>query len=297
MYAQRHCDAHGNLYDGEFVCGLREGAGRYSSAVPTVRLATDSGVLTVPATAATASSTAAAAATAAGATDSSTTTTAAAAAAASAYTYIGEWRAGLRHGVGQCTWTATGDCYSGQWHSDQRCGEGRLTFASANTVYEGQFEADCKHGLGSLTTSEGHVFEGDWCKDVPTESADWRIRFVSGDAYVGDVKLVRHSSSTSSSDSPCTTAASANNGSSSSSSNSTSSSSAAFSMVPHGVGTYKYANGDVYTGSFSDGLRSGSGLCVFANGERFEGQWHADAISLLGTGRLTLADGTTHDYT
>jgi hypothetical protein len=276
------------------VCGLREGAGRYSSAVPTVRLVTDSGVLTVPATAASTGTAATTAATAAGATNSSTTTTAAAtaAAAASAYTYIGEWRAGLRHGVGQCTWTATGDCYSGQWHSDQRCGEGRLTCASANTVYEGQFEADCKHGLGSLTTSEGHVFEGDWCKDVPTESADWRIRFASGDAYVGDVKLVRPSSNTNSSDSPGTTAASSSNGSSSSSS-----SSAAFSMVPHGVGTYKYANGDVYTGSFSDGLRSGSGSCVFANGERFEGQWHADSISLLGTGRLTLADGTTHDYT
>jgi hypothetical protein len=263
------------------VCGLREGAGRYSSAVPTVRLATDSGVLTVPATAATtatATTAGTATAAAAGATDSST--------AAAAYTYIGEWRAGLRHGVGQCTHTATGDCYSGQWHSDQRCGEGRLTCASTNTVYEGQFEADCKHGLGSLTTSEGHVFEGDWCKDLPRESADWRIRYASGDAYVGDVKLVRPSSSSST-----TSSDSATNNSSSSSS------SAAFSLVPHGVGTYKYANGDVYTGSFSDGLRTGTGLCVFANGERFEGQWSADAISLLGTGRLTLADGTTHDYT
>ena len=44
------------------------------------------------------------------------------------------------------------------------------------------------------------------------------------------------------------------------------------------------------------GLRQGQGICVFANGERFEGDWERDHISYQGKGALTLADGTTHDF-
>lgn len=44
------------------------------------------------------------------------------------------------------------------------------------------------------------------------------------------------------------------------------------------------------------GLRSGHGICVFANGERFEGEWLRDNISYQGKGALTMADGTTHDF-
>lgn len=44
------------------------------------------------------------------------------------------------------------------------------------------------------------------------------------------------------------------------------------------------------------GLRHGQGICVFANGERFEGEWLRDHISYQGKGALTLADGTTHDF-
>lgn len=44
------------------------------------------------------------------------------------------------------------------------------------------------------------------------------------------------------------------------------------------------------------GLRSGRGICAFANGEMFEGEWVGDNISYRGKGALTLADGTTHDF-
>lgn len=95
-------------------------------------------------------------------------------------------------------------------------------------------------------------------------NSQWRVSFSNGDEYVGGIVAAT---------------------------------SAERHVLPHGEGTYKYHNGDVYTGAFVSGLRCGAGLAIFANGERFAGQWADDAISLLGKGTLTLADGTTHEYT
>lgn len=52
----------------------------------------------------------------------------------------------------------------------------------------------------------------------------------------------------------------------------------------------------LFRNSWDRGLRHGQGICVFANGERFEGEWLRDHISYQGKGALTLADGTTHDF-
>jgi hypothetical protein len=35
----------------------------------------------------------------------------------------------------------------------------------------------------------------------------------------------------------------------------------------------KFANTDVYTGEWEDGLRSGRGVCIYASGEKFDGLW------------------------
>ena len=58
----------------------------------------------------------------------------------------------------------------------------------------------------------------------------------------------------------------------------------------------KYANGDVYIGAFSRGERTGDGTCVFANGDKWEGDWFGDALNMNGDGTLSLLDGTVLRY-
>ena len=67
-------------------------------------------------------------------------------------------------------------------------------------------------------------------------------------------------------------------------------------LTPNGFGTMKYASGDVYVGTFVAGKREEEGQCVFANGDKWEGQWLDDRPNMDGTGTLTLADGTVQQY-
>jgi hypothetical protein len=119
------------------------------------------------------------------------------------------------------------------------------------------------NGLLNVSTMFVHNNPGSWSEGRPVANSDcqWGIRYRNGDHYVGTVELVT--------DGPI--------------------------MRPHGRGTFKYDNSDVYTGHFQHGLRAGQGTCVFANGESYVGLWSKDAIDLLGSGKLTLADGTVHD--
>ena len=67
-------------------------------------------------------------------------------------------------------------------------------------------------------------------------------------------------------------------------------------LTPNGFGTMKYASGDVYVGTFVAGKREEEGQCVFANGDKWEGQWLGDRPNMDGTGTLTLTDGTVQQY-
>jgi hypothetical protein len=42
------------------------------------------------------------------------------------------------------------------------------------------------------------------------------------------------------------------------------------------VGTYLYANGNKYEGSFRNGRRHGKGVFTFASGDRYEGTFRGD---------------------
>jgi hypothetical protein len=49
-------------------------------------------------------------------------------------------------------------------------------------------------------------------------------------------------------------------------------------------------------GEWADGLRSGQGVCVFANGEVYDGLWEKDHVSLRGVGTLKFQDGRVHEF-
>ena len=56
------------------------------------------------------------------------------------------------------------------------------------------------------------------------------------------------------------------------------------------------ANGVVYVGNFIMGERRGHGTCVFANGDKWEGDWLRDSLDMNGDGTLSLVDGKVLRY-
>ncbi len=59
--------------------------------------------------------------------------------------------------------------------------------------------------------------------------------------------------------------------------------------VPHGYGTYLFAEGNQYTGEFVNGKPHGRGTLVFTNGDRYEGNFVNDTME--GEGVYTSASG------
>jgi len=51
----------------------------------------------------------------------------------------------------------------------------------------------------------------------------------------------------------------------------------------HGVGTFTYSSGDVYSGDFVHDVKSGSGTFKNAGGDCYSGEWSADAANGIGT--------------
>ncbi|CAM9417561.1 unnamed protein product [Chrysoparadoxa australica] len=176
---------------------------------------------------------------------------------ASSVSYRGEWKNGLRDGMGQSV-EKDGSIYSGSWAADKYHGEGVLLELSGER-YEGLFFKGKKHGLGSQRTAAGDEVEGEWVDGKQRQDVEWRIRYADGAGeYYGQVE----------------------------------------GLLPEGEGIHKYTSGQlqVYSGSWHKGQRHGYGNAIYTNGESFEGQWFEGQISFGGKGKLTMSDGTTHDY-
>ena len=81
--------------------------------------------------------------------------------------YIGQWRAGLRHGRGCCQRTAGGtEEYEGEWAEGVRHGRGTLT--DGDKVTKGRWEhgvlqEDELHHV-SCTLADGAKYSGGWLK-------------------------------------------------------------------------------------------------------------------------------------
>lgn len=74
--------------------------------------------------------------------------------------YHGEWKEGLRHGLGQLTFS-DGTCFTGQFENGLFNGCGILMFPDGSR-YEGEFVQGKFQGVGVFTRFDGMKFEGEF---------------------------------------------------------------------------------------------------------------------------------------
>lgn len=83
---------------------------------------------------------------------------------ASGNIYCGEWHNGMRHGIGEFIFTATGERYVGEFQNDVFSGQGKL-YLSGGMVYDGRFAKGKRDGGGTLLYPNGDRYEGSWLAD------------------------------------------------------------------------------------------------------------------------------------
>ena len=89
--------------------------------------------------------------------------------------YVGEWKAGLRHGSGTL-WQRHADgslrkIYAGQWDADQQHGRGTLNYKSKD-VYVGEWHRGVRAGVGICTCVTGLVLRSSAPLDVHFKSSN-----------------------------------------------------------------------------------------------------------------------------
>ncbi|KNC47786.1 uncharacterized protein AMSG_04013 [Thecamonas trahens ATCC 50062] len=172
--------------------------------------------------------------------------------------YEGAWVEGLRQGDGTMSYDGSSACvYSGSWARDAKHGKGTMHYASGN-VYQGEWFNNVKHGTGTmLWLSSGQQYTGEWRNGVPygTGEHTWfvqrsaRSQFMLRNKYVG----------------------------------------AFVDGARHGFGTFTYASGAVYKGSWRANVKHGRGVFAFEDGTVFDGTFDNDRMVDASGNEITRA--------
>ncbi|KAJ0408170.1 hypothetical protein ATCC90586_006480 [Pythium insidiosum] len=185
-----YSNAAGDVYDGEWRCGLRDGAGKLTTPAPRLPSRDQSQELV-----------------AADSASESTTT----APPMVVVQYVGEWRRDAFHGVGTADY-ADGSQYSGAFQDGKFHGHGVRVYANGDR-YEGQWWKGFRHGEGAFfSAASGITMEGTWRKNVAVDSVSlendppsdggqptlgrssnstWFIKYPNGDKYSGQCRRGR----------------------------------------------------------------------------------------------------------
>lgn len=155
--------------------------------------------------------------------------------------YCGVWRDGLRWGEGEMIYFS-GAFYRGDWVQDKRDGEGEMRNVNGDT-YRGSWKHNLRHGFGEAVYASGVSYSGLWKFDV--YHGHGRLRLEGDVVYEGDFRMGQRS----------------------------------------GRGTLRYRDGKEYSGEWRADKRTGTGTFVYANGQRYEGGWLDDERSGVGTQR------------
>eukprot|EP00392_Amoebophrya_sp_AT5.2_P011692 g11775.t1 len=97
--------------------------------------------------------------------------------------YSGDWCEGFRHGSG--TLTSPEFLYEGEFHSDHMHGKGKITYTATGDCYEGDFCENLRHGRGKFVAQKpAEVYDGEWHEDLKQGSATQQLAGVG--VYTGE---------------------------------------------------------------------------------------------------------------
>ena len=239
--------------------------------------------------------------------------------------YIGNFRNGEIHGVGVCYYT-DGSKFSGEWKNRFPDGKGTKTYSDGTkrtgkwikgkpvddqgkileeyiaakkeeqqddgtNIQSGCLSGDCKNGSGVFAYPDGSKYEGEFLNSK--FEGNGTFYFANNDKYVGQFKenyphgagARYHSDGT------------VENGEwregefIGSSLIESGQAGCIQGDCTDGKGTYIFKEGSAkYIGDFKDAQPHGFGICTYANGDRYRGEWAEGAF--MGKGTLYLHNGT-----
>jgi hypothetical protein len=171
--------------------------------------------------------------------------------------YAGEWYDGKKHGEGTFYYN-DGNMYEGEWDADRRHGIGKFTWnrliKSQVEYYDGSWVNDRREGKGLYQYKDGSRFEGNWVNGI--RDGEGVFQYPDGSFYTGHMKDdKRHGIGT---------FHAANNAQYTGE---------WFKGVMHGVGVLLNQNGDKYEGEFRNGKKEGDGVVTYKDGNIYSGQW------------------------
>jgi hypothetical protein len=97
------------------------------------------------------------------------------------YEYIGQFKNGLRHGLGSCTCKHDGATYDGEWQNDEWFGQGKYTCDIY--TYVGSFACNDSNGYGVATWNDGAIYTGFWTKGLMNGEGSYTCKNYT---YVGE---------------------------------------------------------------------------------------------------------------
>jgi hypothetical protein len=146
--------------------------------------------------------------------------------------YTGEFLEGLRHGQGELVGKDK-SVLKGEF-SRGYLAEGSCKSAEGSE-YEGQFYKNKMHGTGELRHSNGTFFRGEFSRGYKTEGS---LKFADGSEYVGQF----------------------------------------YEDKRNGIGKFRNMDGSVYDGAFKDDQMHGDGNLLLPNGQIITGSWSNGAL-------------------
>ncbi|KAH3745500.1 2-isopropylmalate synthase [Pelomyxa schiedti] len=80
--------------------------------------------------------------------------------------YSGQWKADMRDGRGLFR-HPSGDVYSGEYRADKRDGRGSVVFANSGLSFQGTFRNGVRCGVGVFACADGRTLRCEWRDDAP----------------------------------------------------------------------------------------------------------------------------------